>query len=85
MKHNYVEDENFTPDMPFGEFIRKKRRLMGYNQTDFSEIIGVDQSTISQWELGVRSPSIENARYIISQLGGELLIMNRSERRNENS
>ena len=79
MRHNYEEDKNFTPDMPFGEFIRKKRRLMGYNQTDFSEIIGVDQSTISQWELGVRSPSIENARYIISQLGGELLIMNRSE------
>ena len=77
MRHNYVEDKNFTPGMPFGEFIRKKRRLMGYNQTDFSEIIGVDQSTISQWELGVRSPSIENARYIISQLGGELLIMNR--------
>lgn len=76
MRHTYNEDKDFTVDMPFGEFLRKKRRLMGYNQTDFSEIIGVDRSTLSRWELREDSPSFEKAKEIIRRLGGDVLIEN---------
>ena len=79
MRHNFVEDDNFEDNMPFGEFLRKKRRLMGYNQSDFAQLFDSCKSTISLWELGATSPSIEEARQIIEQLGGELLIVNRKE------
>ena len=77
MLHKFVEDNNFEDDMPFGEFIRKKRRLMGLNQTDFARKLGVCKCTVSQWELGTTSPPIEDARDIVDQLGGEILIVNR--------
>ena len=76
MRHNYKEDSNFPTNISFGEFVRKKRRIMGYNQTDFAKRLGVDQGTISMWELNVTSPPIEKARDIILQLGGELIIKN---------
>ena len=76
MRHEFVEDNNFTEDMPFGEFLRKKRRLMGYNQSDFSEILGIDQGTLSAWELRVTSPPIDKAKSIIKKLGGRLIIAN---------
>jgi len=77
MRHKFEEEDNFTDDMPFGEFIRKKRRLMGYSQLDFCKRFGVTHCTISKWELGVTSPPIEDARAIIENLGGEILIVNR--------
>lgn len=77
MRYHFREDNNFTDDMPFGEYIRKKRRLMGYTQHDFGKFFGVDQGTISQWELGETSPPIEKARQIVERLGGQILIVNR--------
>lgn len=77
MRHNYIELPEFDDGMSFGAFLRKKRRLMGYNQTDLGKIIGVHQHTISQWELGNFSPDIEVAREIIKRLGGELRIVNK--------
>lgn len=76
MRHNYNEDRTFTESMPFGEFVRKKRRIMGYNQTDFAKRLGVDQGTISMWELGITSPPIDKAKDIALMLGGEILIKN---------
>ena len=46
------------------------------NQTDFGEMLGAHQSTISMWEIGVTSPPIDEAREIIERLGGELNIVN---------
>ena len=77
MTHIFNESWDFRDDMRFGEFIRKKRRLMGLNQTDFAELLGVNQGTESQWELGVTSPPLSKARKIIEYLGGELLIVNK--------
>ena len=77
MRHDFVEDDNFTTDMPFGEFIRKKRRLMGYNQTDMASEFKVRQGTWSKWELGETSPPIETARDIVKRLGGEILIISK--------
>lgn len=79
MRHNYIELPEFDDGMSFGDFLRKKRRLMGYNQTDFADLLGVNQGTESQWELGATSPSLEKARKIIAYLGGELLIVNRGD------
>ena len=76
MRHNYKEDHDFTDDMPFGEFIRKKRRIMGYNQFDFAKMFNVNQGTISMWELGVTSPPIDDAKEIVQRLGGRVLIVN---------
>ena len=77
MRHNYIEDDNFEPDMPFSEFLRKKRRILGYNQGDFGKLLGVNQGTISVWELGVTSPTFDRAREIAKQLGAEIHIDNR--------
>ena len=80
MIHDFVEDANFTDDMPFGEFIRKKRRLMGLNQTDFGKMLGgLSQGTISQWELRETTPYFDYAKKIVSALGGEILIVNKEE------
>lgn len=83
MLHEFDEDNNFTDDMPFGEYIRKKRRLMGYNQSDFAELLDINTGTVSQWELGVTSPQIEKARRIVEILGGRILIRNDAEKGNE--
>ena len=77
MKHEYKETDDFTEDMMFGEFIRKKRRLLGMCQADFGHYIGgYHQHTISMWEIGTRSPSYEEAIRIINLLGGEVKIIN---------
>ena len=84
MKHKFVEDGVFTDDMPFGEFIRKKRRLMGMNQSDFADWLCVcNRDTLSKWELGVTSPPIEVARELVKKTGGEILIVNREIVKNE--
>jgi transcriptional regulator with XRE-family HTH domain len=75
--HDFKEDDHFKDDISFGEFLKKKRRLMGLNQTDLANMLGVRQGTISMWELGVTSPSIDDAVYIAKRLGGEILIRNK--------
>ena len=69
MRHKYVEDNKFTPGMPFGEILRKSRRLMGYNQTEFGKMFGVCQNTISKWEVGECTPTLDDAEYILKRLG----------------
>ena len=76
MRHDYKEDGSYMDDLPFGEFVRKKRRLIGMNQTDFAKIIGVNQGTISQWELQITSPPFDEAVEIVRRLGGRVRILN---------
>lgn len=76
MRHKFIEDDEFTEDMPFGEYFRKKRRIMGYTQEDFGKLFGVNKGTVSLWELGTTSPPFEKAREIIRRLGGDVLIEN---------
>lgn len=76
MIHNFKEDTNFDDAMDFGEFLRKKRRLMGLCQADFSQIIGYGHKTISMWETGQTSPSFDIAKSIVEYLGGEIRIVN---------
>ena len=37
---------------------RKNKKL---SQTELAELMNVSQNTISQWEIGIRSPSIKSA------------------------
>lgn len=74
MIHDFEESPEFDEHMPFGEVIRKKRRLMGFNQADFGYTYEIEQGTVSRWEVGKTSPPIEVARELLDRLGFELLI-----------
>ena len=76
MKHNFNEDREFDEDITFGEFIRKKRRILGLNQVDFSEMLNVDPGPVSMWEIGKTSPPIDKATEIVERLGGLVRIEN---------
>lgn len=67
--HEFDESPVFTEGMPFGEILRKARRLNGLNQTDLGELIGLDQQTISRYENGKSSPPVDYAVTILSKLG----------------
>ena len=79
MKHDFKESADFEDTMKFGDFLRKKRRLMGYSQEELAYKFGVKQTTVSSWECDVTSPPIESAREIIRRMGGVLLIVNVKE------
>lgn len=40
----------------FGNVLKKTRKAIGYNQTEFADLLGVSQNAISNWELGKREP-----------------------------
>lgn len=75
MIHEYKETADFEETMPIGAFLKKVRRLMGLNQTDMGDIIGVNQGTLSAWETGASSPPFEIGRKVIGLLGGEVRIV----------
>lgn len=75
MTHEYEEDNLFPIDIKLGEFIRKKRRLMGQNQTDFGLDLGYGQKTISKWEAGETSPPFRDAEDIVEYLGGKIIVI----------
>lgn len=57
----------------FGEYIKGLRLFLNMNQTDFGEEIGVSQGTISMWEQGVTSPTIDFADDIVKRFGGRIV------------
>ena len=77
MRHAYKESDNFKETMKFGEVIRKARRLMGMNQADFSEELGIFCRTESDYERGKSSPPIEYARELLDKIGFDILIVRR--------
>lgn len=54
-----------------GEKIRELRETRGLSQSDLAEALGVNQSTISNWERGKMEPTIYNVRRIADALGVE--------------
>lgn len=42
--------------------LRKKRKDFGYTQGQLSLACGVDRTTVTKWETGKSSPSIENLK-----------------------
>lgn len=49
--------------------LREIRKRCGITQMQLAEIIGVDQSTISQWETGHALPSLKIAVKLANALG----------------
>lgn len=77
MIHEFKESNDFPVNITFQEFLKKKRRLLGLNQTDFGKYIGGrNPHTISFWETGEYSPSFDEVVRIVEMLGGRVRIEN---------
>ena len=79
MNRNYNETADFTEDMSFGQYIRKKRRLLGITQMEMADLLGFQIKTICCWEREKTFPTMNIAREIVELLGGEIKIANVSE------
>jgi len=79
MKHNWNETADFTDDMSFGQYLRKKRRLLGISQVELADYLGFQHKTICQWEKERTFPTMNIAKEIVDFLGGDIRIVNISE------
>jgi DNA-binding XRE family transcriptional regulator len=75
MRHNYKEKNEFDDTMTFGEVVKKVRRVMGMNQTDFADWIGVHIVTLSTYETGRGTPSLEHCIEMLNRMGFEIRIV----------
>lgn len=67
---------NFTLERkPSAETMRTLRKAQGLSLKTVSERTGFTQSTISRWERGERTPSVENYERVIKTLGYHLTAM----------
>lgn len=55
--------------MCFGERIKRHRIELGMTQKQFAERLCISQNTVSQYEKGVRNPSIRLIKKLSSELG----------------
>lgn len=53
----------------FANNLKTARQLKGYSQRALAELIGATQSTVSNWELGYRSPDISTVKKLAAILG----------------
>lgn len=63
--------------MDFGKWIKQQRKYYGMSQTELANDVGVCQNTISDWERGYQSPTLNVAERVIRSFGGELIIRER--------
>lgn len=49
--------------------LRQVREELGYSQADFAQRIGANQTTVSRWEKGERSPSDIELRLVAKEFG----------------
>ena len=52
----------------FGDSLRLIRTSRGYSQEQFSQILDSNQATISSWERGDRTPTLDNIKRIAEAL-----------------
>ncbi|MDK2925507.1 MAG: hypothetical protein PWQ41_1281 [Bacillota bacterium] len=43
----------------FGDTLKKLRQRMGLRQDDVARMVGVERSTVANWERGAKQPSLE--------------------------
>jgi type I restriction enzyme M protein len=55
--------------LEFSEWLRGRRKAIGWNQTQAGETLGVSQAVISQWETGKAEPDNEAQQWIREKLG----------------
>ncbi|MDU0938795.1 MAG: helix-turn-helix transcriptional regulator [Clostridiales bacterium] len=49
--------------------LKEKRKIKGLNQTELATAIGLKQSVVSAWEVGVQELPVRNAKRIAEVLG----------------
>lgn len=54
-----------------GDKIRALREARGLSQNDLAEALGINQSTVSNWERGKIEPTLFNVRRLANILGVE--------------
>lgn len=60
---------------PFGETLQELRMSKGLSIKDLSELSGLTCASISRYENGLRSPTIETYNKILTALGAELVVI----------
>lgn len=53
----------------FGQRLRRIRDQRGWNQEELAARLGVDQSTLSNWENGTKFPEFQSLQRIVEELG----------------
>lgn len=62
-----------TYDLQIGAYIREKRRERGMTQLQLAEVLGLNQVTVSSYELGKISLDVTRAQHIAAALGVSLV------------
>lgn len=61
--------------MDFGEELRRILREKGMSQTGLSKMTNISKTTIRNWYHDYRSPSLDNAEFVLDALGYEIKIV----------
>jgi transcriptional regulator with XRE-family HTH domain len=64
-----------------GKKMRRTRQLRGITLTQMALAMGISKQSLSYWELGVRTPQVDNLKRVSNFLGismGELIIEDES-------
>ena len=56
---NEILYRRFVMEKSFGEFLREKRQEKGFTQKELAKILGLNQSSISDWENDISRPDLE--------------------------
>ena len=62
-------------EVPAGEMIRRLRIEKGLSVDELAKRSGTTSPSISRWERGLRTPSVNNYQLVIEALGAELAIV----------
>ncbi len=60
--------------LDISNIVKKRRKLLGLDQREFSDIIGVAVHTISDIESGKGNPTLETLSKVCEPLGLELIV-----------
>jgi DNA-binding transcriptional regulator YiaG len=68
-----LADANHSPRREQGSLaaeIRQARKRAGMSQVELAELLGIRQSSVSQWERGATEPSTQNLLDLMRRLPG---------------
>lgn len=74
-KYYLDETTDFPDKMQFGEILRKSRVLSRKSQMELADDLGINQKTISAYERGANSPTVDDANYMLRRMGLELQVV----------
>ncbi len=63
--------------LPYSKIIKEQRKRFGLTQEQLAQMLDVTKSTVSRWEKGIRSPSLEMFDRIMRMTGAEIQIISR--------